>query len=76
MSVAIPNVLLTAHICSSYWAGFKLVMIMSFSDVTSSCFACKVGDWAMVKEMSYLSADLALIVFLPIGHSESRRSMV
>ena len=76
MSVAIPDVLLTVHISSSDWARFELIVIMSLSNVTSSLLARKVGDWAVVKEVSDLFADLALIVFLLIGHCETWSTMV
>ena len=74
MSVAILNVLLLVHISSGYWARFEFVMIMSLSNVTSSLLAREVGDWAVVKEVSDLFADLVSIVFLPIGHGTVRLS--
>ena len=76
MSVAILNVLLTVHISFGNRARFELVVIMSLSDVTSSHLACKVGDWAVIKEVSNLLTDFAPIVFLPVGHSETWCAMV
>ena len=76
MSVAIPNVLLTVHISSSNWARFELVVIMSLHNVTSLRFACEVGDWAVIEEVSNLFANLASIVLLLVGHSETWHAMV
>ena len=76
MSVAIPDILLAVHISSSDGARFELVMVMGFSNIASFRLACEMGDWAMIKEVSHLFTDLALVVLLPIGHGKTWCVMV
>ena len=76
MSIAIPDIILTAHISSGNRARFELVVVMGLSNVASLRLTHKMGGWAMIKEMSDLLTDLALVVLLPIGYHKARRTMI
>ena len=76
MSVAIPNVLLSIHVCCSDWARLELIMVMGLSNVASFHFACKMRNWAVIEEVSDLSTDFAPVVLLSVGYSETWCPMV